>query len=58
MTHAAAIYMPPESELIRRLSKVYEEQTGEKAELKSIGGGTLRQVHAEPCRIRPDFPRR
>ena len=24
MTHAAAIYMPPESELIRRLSKVYE----------------------------------
>ena len=28
MTHAAAIYMPPESELIRRLSKVYEEQTG------------------------------
>ncbi|MFR4415632.1 MAG: hypothetical protein ACLT4C_10615 [Butyricicoccus sp.] len=30
--------MPPESELIRRLSKVYEEQTGEKAELKSIGG--------------------
>ena len=40
MTHAAAIYMPPESELIRRLSKVYEEQTGEKAELKSIGGGT------------------
>ena len=57
MTHAAAIYMPPESELIRRLSKVYEEQTGKKAELKSIGAAPS-QVHAEPCRIRPDLPRR
>ena len=44
MTHAAAIYIPPQSELIRRLSKVYEEQTGEKAELKSIGGGTYAKM--------------
>ena len=34
MKHKAAIYMPPESELIQKLSKVYEEQTGDKAELK------------------------
>ena len=34
MKHKAAIYMPPESELIRKLSKVYDEQTGDKAVLK------------------------
>lgn len=33
-------YVPKESELIRKLSTVYEEQTGEKASLLSIGGGT------------------
>ncbi len=56
MTHAAAIYMPPESELIRRLSKVYEEQTGEKAELKSIGGGTYAKSMPNLVAFGPIFP--
>ena len=55
MTHAAAIYMPPESELIRRLSKVYEEQTGEKAELKSIGGGTYAKHFENAVAFGPGF---
>lgn len=33
-------YVKPEEELIQKLSKVYERNTGEKAELLSIGGGT------------------
>lgn len=33
-------YVDPSHELIQTLSKVYEEQTGEKAELLAIGGGT------------------
>lgn len=33
-------YVDADSELIQTLQKVYEEQTGEKAELLSIGGGT------------------
>lgn len=56
LTHAAAIYMPPESELIRRLSKVYEEQTGEKAELKSIGGGTYAKSMPNLVAFGPIFP--
>lgn len=56
MTHAAAIYMPPESELIRRLSKVYEEQTGEKADLKSIGGGTYAKSMPNLVAFGPIFP--
>ena len=48
--------MPPESELIRRLSKVYEEQTGEKAELKSIGGGTYAKSMPNLVAFGPIFP--
>ena len=48
--------MPPESELIRRLSKIYEEQTGEKAELKSIGGGTYAKVIPNIVAFGPIFP--
>lgn len=33
-------YVDPKEELIQKLSKVYERNTGEKAELLSIGGGT------------------
>lgn len=33
-------YVDPQEELIQKLSKVYERNTGEKAELLSIGGGT------------------
>ena len=56
VTHGSALYMPPESELIRRLSKVYEEQTGEKAELKSIGGGTYAKSMPNLVAFGPIFP--
>ena len=46
LSHKNALYMPPESDLIRCLSKVYEEQMGEPARLISIGGGMQRR-----CRI-------
>ena len=38
--HVGSLYVSPESEFIKKLQKVYEEQMGEKAELVSIGGGT------------------
>lgn len=56
MKHKAAIYMPPESELIRKLSKVYEAQTGEKAVLKSIGGGTYAKSIPNLVAFGPIFP--
>ena len=56
MKHKAAIYMPPESELIRKLSKVYEEQTGDKAVLKSIGGGTYAKSIPNLVAFGPVFP--
>ncbi len=56
MKHKAAIYMPPESELIRKLAKVYEEQTGDKAELKSIGGGTYAKSIPNLVAFGPVFP--
>lgn len=40
LSHLRSLFVPEEHELIQKLSKVYEEQTGEKAELLSIGGGT------------------
>lgn len=56
MKHKAAIYMPPESELIRKLAKVYEEQTGDKAVLKSIGGGTYAKSIPNLVAFGPVFP--
>ena len=48
--------MPPESELIRKLSQVYEEQTGEKAVMKSIGGGTYAKSIPNLVAFGPIFP--
>ena len=56
LKHKAAVYMPPESELIHKLSKVYEEQTGEKAELLSIGGGTYAKSIPNLVAFGPVFP--
>lgn len=56
MDHHAALYLPPEHELIRRLCAVYEEQTGEKAELKSIGGGTYAKSIPNLVAFGPIFP--
>ncbi|MGA9172807.1 MAG: M20/M25/M40 family metallo-hydrolase, partial [Thermoactinomyces sp.] len=42
--HKPAHFVEPDHSLIRILSKVYEDQTGEKAELLAIGGGTYARV--------------
>lgn len=56
MVHKAAIYMPPEKELIQKLSKVYKAETGQKAELKSIGGGTYAKCIPNLVAFGPIFP--
>ena len=54
--HKDPLYIPPESELIRKLSKVYEEKTGQKAELKTIGGGTYAKSMPNTVAFGPVFP--
>ena len=46
------------SELIQILKKVYEEQTGEKAELLAIGGGTYARSLKSGVAFGPLFPGR
>jgi succinyl-diaminopimelate desuccinylase len=46
------------SELIQILKKVYEEQTGEKAELVAIGGGTYARSLKSGVAFGPLFPGR
>ncbi|MDR2575906.1 MAG: M20/M25/M40 family metallo-hydrolase, partial [Treponema sp.] len=38
--HKKSLYVSPETPFIKKLQKVYEEKTGDKADLVSIGGGT------------------
>ncbi len=40
LRHKNSLYVSPDTEFIKKLQKVYEEQFGERAELISIGGGT------------------
>lgn len=40
MVHQKPLFFPESHPLIKTLKKVYEEQTGKKAELLAIGGGT------------------
>jgi len=40
LRHKNSLYVSPDTDFIKKLQKVYEEKTGEKAELISIGGGT------------------
>lgn len=51
-------YVEKDSELIQTLSKVYEEQTGEKAKLLSIGGGTYARSLEKGVAFGPLFPGR
>lgn len=44
--------------LVQKLKKVYEEQTGEKAELLSIGGGTYARSLKSGVAFGPLFPGR
>ena len=48
--------MDKDSFLIKTLQKVYEEATGEKAELLSIGGGTYARSLKEGVAFGPLFP--
>jgi len=38
--HKNSLYVSPDTPFIKKLQKVYEEKTGDKADLVSIGGGT------------------
>jgi succinyl-diaminopimelate desuccinylase len=40
LVHKESLYVSPDTMFIKKLQKVYEQKTGEKAELISIGGGT------------------
>lgn len=51
-------YMDEKEFLIQTLKKVYEEQTGEKAELLSIGGGTYARSLSSGVAFGPLFPGR
>jgi len=51
-------HVEEDSELIQVLKKVYEEQTGEKAELLAIGGGTYARSLTSGVAFGPLFPGR
>jgi len=51
------LYMPPESELVQRLMKVYTDCTGDTAAApKSIGGGTYAKMLPNVVAFGPIFP--
>ncbi|MDI3519650.1 MAG: succinyl-diaminopimelate desuccinylase [Caldanaerobacter sp.] len=56
MLHQPPLYFPPDHPLIKILSKVYEEQTGQKAELLAIGGGTYAKEMPNTVAFGPVFP--
>ncbi|MFN4189951.1 MAG: dipeptidase PepV [Pseudothermotoga sp.] len=47
--HHAPLFVSPDSELIKMLSEVYTDVTGEKAQLLTTGGGTY--ARAVPCGV-------
>ncbi|WAA11763.1 dipeptidase PepV [Fervidibacillus halotolerans] len=51
-------HVDPKDPLIKTLQRVYEEQTGEKAELLSIGGGTYARSLKSGVAFGPLFPGR
>ena len=56
-TRKNRLYVPAESELIRRLMKVYKDATGdETAQPKSIGGGTYAKMLPNVVAFGPIFP--
>ena len=50
------LYVPEDNFMIKALQKVYEEVTGEKAELISIGGGTYARAIKNAVAFGPLFP--
>jgi succinyl-diaminopimelate desuccinylase len=49
------LYVSPDTEFIKKLQKVYEEKTGDKAELISIGGGTYAKAMPNVVAFGPIF---
>ncbi len=57
-THMKPHHVNQEDMLVKTLAKVYEEHTGEKAELLSIGGGTYARSLQSGVAFGPLFPGR
>lgn len=56
LLHKAAIYMPEDSELVRKLLKVYSDYTGDHSGPKCIGGGTYAKMIPNTLAFGPIFP--
>ena len=56
MTNAKLLYVPKDSELVTKLMKVYEEETGDKQEPVAIGGGTYAKEFPNMVAFGPLFP--
>ncbi len=56
--HQPPLYVSPNSELVKILSEVYEDVTGEKAYLIAIGGGTYARAIPNAAAFGPLFPGR
>ncbi|SFI95479.1 dipeptidase PepV [Thermoflavimicrobium dichotomicum] len=54
--HKPAHFCEPEHPLVQTLARVYEEQTGQKAELMAIGGGTYARTLDTGVAFGPVFP--
>lgn len=50
------LYLPKDSELVKKLMKVYREQTGTEAEPVAIGGGTYAKNFENMAAFGPVFP--
>ncbi len=55
-THKESLYVPPESELVTTLMRVYREETGLSDPPKSIGGGTYAKAMPNVVAFGPVFP--
>lgn len=55
-THKESLYVPPESELVTNLMRVYKEETGLSDPPKSIGGGTYAKAIPNVVAFGPVFP--
>ncbi|MDS1029640.1 dipeptidase PepV [Bacillota bacterium LX-D] len=54
--HDPPLYVEPNTPLIQALKKVYEEKTGQEAELLAIGGGTYAKAMPNIVAFGPTFP--
>lgn len=55
LRHKKSLYVSPETDFIKKLQKVYEEKTGDTANLISIGGGTYAKAMPNVVAFGPIF---